>query len=175
MSTAGTRLPSLLDDETAPKQGGPASPSGGRGSAGPSAINKETMKAAFAVVCLLAAVGFGVYQFTGGGPDLGSNSLYREVVDSKTNEAFTNFPIGENTSYPYTNPKTGERTLFPAERCYYTRDGKVKATPTLVFVKQYENENAGETMCPDCGRPVVRHNPAPAWSLIEEAMKREKK
>lgn len=173
MSTAGSRLPSLLDDSTTP-QGSAATQSSGRGSAGPSVLNKDTLKAGFAVVCLIAATIFGYYQLTSGGPDLASNSLYREVVDSKTGESFSNFSIGEdNSAFPYTNPKTGQRTLYPAERCYYTRDGKVKSTPTLVFVKQYENENAGETACPDCGRNVIRHNPAPAWTLIEEAKQRE--
>ncbi len=163
----------MLDEGTAQeaKSGG----GGGGAGGGASGLNKETVKAGIAVVCLIAAAIFGYIQLTSGGPDLASESLRREVIDSKTLEVIKDFRIPENSAFPYTNPKTGQRTLFPAERCYYTRDGKVKADPTLVFVKQYENETAGETTCPDCGRAVIRHNPAPDWKLIEEAMKREKK
>jgi hypothetical protein len=47
---------------------------------------------------------------------------------------------------------------FPAENCYWTKEGKTKEVPTLVLLNKYKGSN-DPTFCPDCGRLVVGHNP----------------
>jgi hypothetical protein len=70
------------------------------------------------------------------------------------------YAMKEGERWPVTSPFTGRKTGYPAERCYWTSDGKRKATPTYVIL----NENLGlpgDTICPDCRRIVVGHNPPP--------------
>ena len=57
---------------------------------------------------------------------------------------------------PYTNKKTG----YPAEKCFWTRDGKRKAEPTYLLLNEHRGKK-GPTICPDCGRIVYPHNPTP--------------
>jgi hypothetical protein len=70
----------------------------------------------------------------------------------------------------YINAKTGEvrkikmgkeappADFYPAESCYWTKDGKVKEQPTLVLLNTYKGSK-DPTFCPDCGRLVVQLNP----------------
>ncbi len=57
---------------------------------------------------------------------------------------------------PYTNSKTG----YPAEKCFWTRDGKRKAEPTFLLLNEHRGKK-GPTICPDCGKIVYPHNPTP--------------
>lgn len=50
---------------------------------------------------------------------------------------------------------------FPAERCYWTREGGVKSEATVVMLKSYVEGPGARTYCPDCGREVVAGNPVP--------------
>ena len=84
----------------------------------------------------------------------------RDFVCSETGDMFEGRRIGDGETVPMTNPRTGEATLYPAERCYWGADGGVKKRPTLVIL----NESLGiegPTECPDCGRLVVHGNPRP--------------
>ena len=55
---------------------------------------------------------------------------------------------------------SGGNTGYPSEKCYWTKDGKIKTEPTYVLLNIYKNSSE-PTFCPDCGRLVVSHNPAP--------------
>lgn len=55
---------------------------------------------------------------------------------------------------------SGGNTGFPAETCFWTKDGQTKTDPTYVLVNQAAGR-PGPTFCPDCGRLVTVHNPAP--------------
>lgn len=103
-------------------------------------------------------------------PDAGDLSRRRTVVDTKTGEVIENFPIPENSSMPWTNPKTGEKTLIQGEACYWTRDGKAKLEPTYVLLNEMLGK-PGPTICPDCGRTVTAHNPLPPADLLRAAKK----
>lgn len=92
----------------------------------------------------------------------------RPAVDAETGTAFREFRMPEGDSPPWRNPSTGKETVWPAELCYWTRDGKATMTPTLVILNEYLGK-PGPTLCPDCGRPVVRHNPTPPVELMVEA------
>ncbi|MCB9858252.1 MAG: hypothetical protein H6818_21420 [Phycisphaerales bacterium] len=80
-------------------------------------------------------------------------------ICSETLETFQHKPeVGE--SIPIDSPFSKKKTGYPAEKCYWTKDGKQKLIPTYVLM----NENLGikkPTICPDCGRLVVPHNPLP--------------
>lgn len=99
-------------------------------------------------------------------PSAASRSL--TLMDSVTGEMFTSIPNEEGAVAPFENPKTGKRTLFPPESCYWTRDGKAKLEPTYVLLNEFVGKT-GETVCPDCGRPVYRHNRMPPDDLMLKA------
>lgn len=98
----------------------------------------------------------------------GEASRRRTVIDAETNELLQEFPVADGTTIPWKNPKTGKNTLYPAEKCYWTKDGKAKLEPTYVLLREATGEK-GPTVCPDCGKQVVFHNPMPPANLIREA------
>lgn len=159
--------PSLLDDAAhqAPAAG-PASASAG--------LSPERRKVIFATVAAVAAVGLLAYVVTGAVAarrnDPGLASRIRAVIDSETGKAYPEFRVPDEASIPFRNPDTGRDTLYPAEACYWTKDGKAKLEPTWVLLNSYVGRE-GPTQCPDCGRPVVGHNPLPPVELLEEAAK----
>jgi hypothetical protein len=61
---------------------------------------------------------------------------------------------------PAPSPFSGKDTGYPAELCYWTKDGKTKEEPTPVLLNRYLGKS-DPTFCPDCGRLVVGHNPMP--------------
>ncbi|MBL8761122.1 MAG: hypothetical protein JNL50_07450 [Phycisphaerae bacterium] len=103
-------------------------------------------------------------------PDAGDLSRKRTVVDIKTGEVIKDFPIPENSAMPWPNPKTGENTLVQGEACFWTKEGKAKLEPTYVLLNEMIGKT-GPTICPDCGRTVVAHNPLPPADLLREAKK----
>jgi hypothetical protein len=80
-------------------------------------------------------------------------------VDAETGKAF-HMQLKVGMSIPVKSPFMGHMTGYPAELCYWTKDGHVKKDPTPVLLNS-EIDKPGPTFCPDCGRLVVRHNPIP--------------
>jgi hypothetical protein len=79
-------------------------------------------------------------------------------VDSTTGQAFTHtLVLGEKV--PVKSPSGGD-TGYPAEPCYWTKDGKIKDTPDWVILNETLHKS-GPTFCPVCGRLVQPHNPRP--------------
>ncbi len=101
-------------------------------------------------------------------------SRSRVVVDAETGEVVQAFHIEDNSAYPWVNPKTGKKTLYPPEHCYWTKDGNAKLEPTYVLLNEIAGK-PGKTFCPDCGREVVIHNPLPPSKLLQEAAAAAKK
>jgi len=75
---------------------------------------------------------------------------------------------GESPPVPCTVCK--KSTGFPCEACYWTRDGQTKDTPTFVILNHHLGKS-GDTICPDCGRVVVGHNPDPRSVTVRDAVK----
>lgn len=98
----------------------------------------------------------------------GDASRRRAAIDAETNEVFLDFAVNDGSRIPWKNPKSGKNTVYPAEKCYWTREGKAKLEPTYVLPREALGEN-GPTLCPDCGKPVVLHNPMPPVDLIKQA------
>lgn len=80
----------------------------------------------------------------------------RIFVDATTGRGFRHeLVLGE--SIPVDAP-SGGKTGYPAEMCYWTKDGTPKSDPTPVLLNIYIGK-PGPTFCPDCGRLVVARNP----------------
>lgn len=150
---------SLLDgiDHDQPKQTkGKAKPSGGS-SGGEGRNNK-----AIAIAAAIGIIALGIFIVTNflGGQDASAASNSRVVIDSETGEVNKTFRVPDGKSFPYENPKTGRATLYPAEACFWTKDGQIKDEPTYVLLNEFAGKS-GPTICPDCGKPVRSHNPYP--------------
>jgi hypothetical protein len=80
----------------------------------------------------------------------------RVFVDAKTMKPFEHaLKMGDLIPV---NAPSGGKTGYPAELCYWTKDGGVRKEPYVVLLKSWLGDN-GPTFCPDCGRLVVGHNP----------------
>jgi hypothetical protein len=80
----------------------------------------------------------------------------RLFIDATTGEGFRHeLQLGE--TIPVMAP-SGNKTGYPAELCYWTKDGGIKSDPTPVLLNSYIGK-PGPTFCPDCGRLVVPRNP----------------
>jgi len=82
----------------------------------------------------------------------------RWFVDSQTGKGFR-VTIRPGMEIP-TEAPSGGKTGYPAELCYWTKDGHISTEPFPVLL----NQTVGKpppTFCPDCGRLVVGHNPRP--------------
>lgn len=135
------------------------------------ASNRKLMLTSGGLILSFGILLFMVLRSTVFGPPTASDvSHSRTVMDSETSEVIDSFPIKEGTLYPWVNPKSGKATLYPPEMCYWTKDGKAKADPTFVLLNEFTGKQ-GKTICPDCGREVVGHNPKPPMNLMIEAYK----
>jgi len=84
-------------------------------------------------------------------------SASRMFIDAETGKPFRHhMTMGE--PLPVDAP-SGKKSGYPAEACYWTKDGKPKTEPTWVFVPGVWKGTKEPTFCPDCGRLVVGHNP----------------
>lgn len=165
--SAGPKMPSLLDEPTGNlEQRIKASAGGGDGLRG--LLSGQTPKL---ILAILAFVTAGIILYVQlGGNDNTAPSRVRKMIDAETGEVFSGFEITDGQTFPLTNPKTGKKTLYQAETCYWTKDGQAKYPGTPVFFKGYLGKGE-ETICPDCGRKVVFNNPAPPADLMEKARK----
>jgi len=114
-----------------------------------------------ALVLVLIGLGVLIWAIKGnfGESDAASLSADRIFIDSSTMKPF-NHTLKEGEALPCKAP-SGGNTGYQAELCYWTKDGKTKDQPTPVLLNEAVGK-PGPTFCPDCGRLVVGHNPAPA-------------
>ncbi len=168
MST-NTKLPSLMNDVPV-KGSGTSGADAGNSSGGPkgaSAAKKQLLLVVLAVA-MFAFAGWMLWSQLGGGRDAEAESLTRVMIDTKSGEVFPKYRLKIGDIQPFANPKTGERTLVPAEACFWTREGNAKSEPTYVLLNQYKGQS-GDTICPDCGRKVTQHNPMPPDEMMSKA------
>lgn len=117
------------------------------------------------VVFIALAVSYTAYWLSR--PGLAEQGNARNFLCVESNKPFEHV-LEAGEIEPITSPFTGRKTGWMAEACYWTRDGKAKKTPTLV-VERRRMGLEGETICPDCGRRVVGHNPRPPKELMDAA------
>jgi hypothetical protein len=111
----------------------------------------------FALIALVALIASLKRNF--GMSEIAAETRYRTYICSETKKTFE-FDVTKGTAAPVPSPYSGKNTGYPAERCFWTRDGKIKKEPTYVLLNQYANIK-GPTFCPDCGRLVKPMNPPP--------------
>lgn len=145
---------------------------GGGGGGGGSKGMGEKIKLAVAVVALLVAGGLFVWQIFGSTIDLEDATNRIVVINAKTGEVDRRFRLPMNEAPPYAT-SSGEKVLYPAELCWYDKDGSVMAEPTAVLLNEYAGK-PGDTLCPHCNRRVVKRNPGPSFAEIEAARQRGK-
>lgn len=112
-------------------------------------------------VAVLVVAGL-FWRFGRGLEDAGEASRTRVAIDAESGRVFEDYKIKDGDTLPWKNPATGNRTLYPAEKCFWGQDGSFLAKPTYVLLNEYANK-PGPTLCPDCGRVVVAHNPLPPF------------
>jgi hypothetical protein len=107
---------------------------------------------------VLVAVGAGILAFrnTFGPSREVAQANERFFVDAETGKPFKH-DLTSGEEIPVRAP-SGKNTGFPAELCFWTKDGKPKTEPTAVLMNAWVGK-PGPTFCPDCGRLVVGHNP----------------
>lgn len=107
-------------------------------------------------------------QFLFGGKDASDFANTIVVIDADSGEVVKGFVPPEGKMAPWS--EGSHKRLYPTERCFYTKDGKVKSEPTYVLVNELIGKE-GPTKCPDCGRPVTLRNRSPKIEEIEQARK----
>lgn len=110
-----------------------------------------------AITLFVCAIGVAIYIIWNSlSPAAVTFERERIFVDSQTGKAFKHeLKLGE--SIPVDAP-SGQKTGYPAELCYWTKDGQPKSDPTAVLLNSFIGKPE-PTFCPDCGRLVVPHNP----------------
>jgi len=112
------------------------------------------------LAALLVLVGVVMAYFTMRGAlvsEAEQTSANRMFIDAETKKPFPHeMKMGE--PLPVEAP-SGKKSGYPAEACYWTKDGQPKTEPTWVFVAGVWKGTKEPTFCPDCGRLVVGHNP----------------
>ncbi len=128
------------------------------------------------LVCVgVLALGGGVWLIARsamGGDAMKALTDRRTMIDAETGEVFEDMPLPTGAPIPYEHPRTGASTLYPAEKCFWTADGKATLEPTYVLLNEFRGQS-GPTTCPDCGRRVVAHNPMPPDELLVQAAEAE--
>jgi hypothetical protein len=127
----------------APKKGGPLS--GGLG--------------LVVAVVLFAGAAFLLYRSFWKGVHEAAEPVEATFMCIETGKTFRHAMELEE-KWPVVSPFTNRLTGYPTEQCYWTKDGKRKKMPTYVVLNEHLNK-PGDTICPDCGRIVVGHNPLP--------------
>ena len=160
-----SELGSLIDEFDRDRAGAaPKKPSGG----GMGDL-KRVIIGGVSLIVAIGALAFLATRVGGGPPDAGAASRMRVAMDAPTGEVFEKFKIKEGDAAPWEHPETGERTVYPIEKCYWAADGGASATPSYVILNEMLGET-GPTTCPDCGRQVVRHNPMPPSDQLLKAL-----
>jgi hypothetical protein len=89
----------------------------------------------------------------------GAAARDRMFICAQTGKTFRHeIRLGE--TLPVESPYSGQKTGYPAEPCFWTKDGGTKPQPTWVLLDQYAGKS-GPTFCPDCGRLVTPLNQGP--------------
>lgn len=110
-------------------------------------------------VILFGTAGFLTYRTLTVAPIPPTEPIEMTFMCIETKKPFEGQMI-EGEKWPVLSPFSGKKTGYPVERCYWTKDGKRKAEPSLVVLNESLGKS-GDTICPDCGRLVIGHNPIP--------------
>jgi hypothetical protein len=99
-----------------------------------------------------------------------TNARYFVDISTQPPKAFK-ASLEPGVKIPIKGP-SGKETAYPAELCYWTKEGGIKKDPTYVVTNVMIGKE-GPTFCPDCGRLVVAHNPPPVAGMKPPPTKQE--
>lgn len=137
----------------------------------------QKMKAIAAVVMVAIAAGVAYFTLGDALASPGANTDRIDVVDASDPNNLVQirgFRAPAGSLPPFLSPTSGKPMVFPAERCYWTKDGKGKLEPTLVLLNEHIGKE-GQTNCPDCGRVVYPRFPYPPADVMDEAVRANRK
>jgi hypothetical protein len=109
------------------------------------------------VVALIVAVF--MFRNSFGTSSVVSDANTRVFIDKDTGKPFT-VEMRAGMKIPLRAP-SGHDSGYPAELCWWTKDGKIRKDPYPVLLNSVKGRPE-PTFCDDCGRLVVGHNPKPA-------------
>lgn len=122
-------------------------------------LDSKAGKTVAIVVVVLGLLGLFLSFRANFGDSASAISRDRLFICAKTGKTFEHtIQVGEKL--PVHSPHSGERTGYPPELCFWTKDGKVKTEPTYVLLNEHKGTQ-GPTFCPDCGRLVLPNNATP--------------
>lgn len=124
------------------------------------------------IATVVAVAAFAVWSISGTLSNPTANTNYIDAVDASdvSNPVpLPKFYAPAGATAPYKSPTTGKNAVWPAERCYWTKDGKGKTVPTLVLLNSLVGK-PGDTICPDCGRKIYPRFPMPPDKVMIEAV-----
>jgi hypothetical protein len=119
-------------------------------------LEKPAGKAAAIMLCVVAIAASGYELKNSLMSSAVSQERERIFIDSTNGKPFNHY-LEKGESIPVDAP-SGGKTGYPAELCYWTKDGQPKTDPTPVLLNMWIGK-PGPTFCPDCGRLVVPNNP----------------
>jgi hypothetical protein len=110
-----------------------------------------------AIVLAIGAIGASLYMIKSALSSSVVSAEHRRIfVDAQTGRPFYH-DLEKGEVIPVDAP-SGQKTGFPAELCYWTKEGQPKQDPTAVLMNSWIGKS-GPTFCPECGRLVVPNNP----------------
>ncbi len=121
------------------------------------------------VALLLGMAGYTTYRTFTNPPPAERMPQYADMICAKTLKHFKHLLV-EGEAVPVPSPYSKERTGYPAEKCFWTKDGAAKLEPDYILLNEYIGKT-GPTLCPVCGRLVVAHNPLPPAEKMDAALK----
>jgi len=121
------------------------------------------------VALLLGMAGYTTYRTFTNPPAVDRKPQYSEMICAKTLKHFKHL-MNEGEAIPVPSPFSKERTGYPAEKCFWTKENNAKLEPDFVLLNEYIGK-PGPTLCPVCGRLVVAHNPMPSTEKMEAALR----
>lgn len=156
-------MPSLLTDERADQETASSRKRGGRGriATARDSLNRLARSKAgvsAGLVLCVAVVAFALARVGGVVADDQPQWPRIRVMDKQTGDLRWK-RVAPQAEFPYRNPKTGERSMYPVEYCFYNECGPAGGTP--VILNDYLGKE-GPTTCPRCGEEVHAHNPRPS-------------
>lgn len=120
-------------------------------------INTGTGKIiAIIVVLVVVAIALNSIINLFRGSEIAQLSRQGLFIDATTGKAF-NYKLQAGDKIPVLAP-SGKNTGYPAEYCWWTKDGKMRPEPFPVLLNQYTGKSE-PTFCPDCQRLVTPLNP----------------
>ncbi len=106
-----------------------------------------------------AYLGWQTWQMRYAPPPPEVNTVEVVYMCAETNKTFRHTPVTGELD-PILSPHSNKKTGYRPEACYWSKDGRQKTKPTYVILNEVLGKD-GPTVCPDCGRVVLPHNPLP--------------